>query len=48
MMNDSDTEIAQAACSTVGMIGGPGAMKLLQPVLANPGIPHSEWRREPA
>ena len=36
MINDGDPEIAQAACSTVGMIGGPGAMKLLQPVLANP------------
>jgi len=36
LMNDSDPEIAQAACSTVGLIGGIGAAKLLQPVLANP------------
>jgi hypothetical protein len=35
-INDSDPQLAQAACATVGMIGGVGAMRLLQPVLANP------------
>ena len=36
LINNSDPEIAQAACSTVGLIGGLSAAKLLQPVLANP------------
>ena len=36
LINENDDAIAQASCATVGMIGGPGAMKLLQPVLANP------------
>jgi hypothetical protein len=36
LINDSDAGVSQASCATVGMIGGSGAMRLLQPVLANP------------
>jgi hypothetical protein len=36
LMNDTDPEIAQAACATVGMIGGLTAARLLQNALNNP------------
>jgi len=39
LMNDGDPEVAQAACATVGIIGGPAAAELLQGVLDNTSHP---------